>query len=227
MDQDTIGKVADASSEVAKTTNTALKLAGKFGSYFEGALSTAGKMLENEVRFVAAKRSGRLSDKWNEFMDARGLPAPTRSIPPNFSLPLLTAAVLEEDDELQDTWARLLVNAGDASTNMELRTAYVEILRGMSSFDALNLSVMAKATLDFRGKVAIPILETWNLPNSAKGLNEAAGAGEPLSEAVGISINNLNRLGCIASASSTFGGRPIFAFATVTSMGLALYRACS
>jgi hypothetical protein len=121
----------------------------------------------------------------------------------------------------------MLVNAGDASTEMELRTAYVEILRGMSAFDVRNLSVMAEATLGFRGKVTIPILETWNLPNSAKGLDEAAGAGEALPEAVGISINNLNRLGCIASASSTFGGRPIFAFATVTSLGLALHKACS
>jgi hypothetical protein len=86
---------------------------------------------------------------------------------------------------------------------------------------------MAKATLDFRGKVTFPILETWNLPNSAKGLDEAAGACEPLSEAVGISINNLNRLGCITSASSTFGGQPLFAFATVTSLGLVLHKACS
>jgi hypothetical protein len=46
---------------------------------------------------------------------------------------------------------------------------------GMSAFDVRNLSVMAKGTLDFRGKVTIPILETWNLPNSAKGLDEAAG----------------------------------------------------
>jgi hypothetical protein len=64
-------------------------------------------------------------------MDARGLAAPTRPLPPNFVLPLLTAAVVEEDDELQDTWARLLANAGDAATEMELRTAYVEILKGM------------------------------------------------------------------------------------------------
>ena len=227
MDQDTIGKVADATKAVAETSDRALKIAGSFGSYFDGPLHTIAKMMDRELQFIATKRGLRLSDKWSALLAARGQAMPTRHIPPNFVVPLLTTAVLEEDDGLQDTWARMLVNAGDASTKMELRTAYVEILRGMSAFDVRNLSVMAEATLDFRGKVTIPILETWNLPNSAKGLDEAAGAGEPLSEAVGISINNLNRLGCIASASSTFGGRPIFAFATVTSLGLALHKACS
>jgi hypothetical protein len=227
VDQDTIGKVADATKALAETSDTALKVAGKFGSYFDGPLRTIAKAMDRELQFIAAKRGLRLSDKWGALLAARGQAMPTRHIPPNFVVPLLTTAVLEEDDDLQDTWARMLVNAGDATTEMELRTAYVEILRGMSAFDVRNLSVMAKATLDFRGKVTIPILETWNLPNSAKGLDEAAGAGEPLSEAVGISINNLNRLGCIASASSTFGGRPVFAFATVTSLGLALHKACS
>ncbi|WP_263352064.1 DUF4393 domain-containing protein [Acidicapsa acidisoli] len=227
VDQDTIGKVADAAGEIAKTTDTALKLAERFSLFFRGTLDTAGKMIENEVKFIAARRGLRLSDKWERLMDARGLSAPTRPIPPNFALPLLTAAVLEEDDELQDTWTRLLVNAGDAATEMELRSAYVEILRGMSAFDVKNLAVMAGASLSFRGKVDVPILETWNLPKLAIAHNEASGAGEPLSEPVRISINNLNRLGCIASASSTFGGRPVFAFATMTSLGIALYKACS
>ena len=34
MDQDTIGKVADATKAVAETSDTALKVVGKFGSYF-------------------------------------------------------------------------------------------------------------------------------------------------------------------------------------------------
>jgi hypothetical protein len=40
-----------------------------------------------------------------------------------------------------------LVNAGDAATKMELRTAYVQILQGMSGFDVKNLAAMCRATL--------------------------------------------------------------------------------
>ncbi len=115
MDQNTIGKVADATGEVAKTADTALKLVSRFGSAFEGALNTAGSMIENEIKFIAARRALRLSDRWETLMEARGLAAPTRPLPPNFAVPLLTTAVLEEDDELQDTWARLLVNAGECN----------------------------------------------------------------------------------------------------------------
>ena len=57
MDQDTVSKVADATGEVAKTTDTALKLAGRFGSSFKGALDTTGKMLEREIQFIAARRA--------------------------------------------------------------------------------------------------------------------------------------------------------------------------
>jgi hypothetical protein len=160
-------------------------------------------------------------------MQAKGLSAPTRESPLPFSVPLLTAGVMEEEDDLQEIWAHLLVNAGDASTEMELRTAYIEILRGMTAFDVKNLSVMAKATLAWRGKIKVPLVETWHLPEHAVARDEGSGSGELLSVEVEMSINNLDRLGCIASASSTFGGRPIFAFATVTSLGLGLYKACS
>lgn len=153
MEPDTIGRVADATGEIAKTTDTALKLAGRFGSSFRGALDTAGNMIENEIKFIAARRALRLSDNWDKLMDARGLATPSRSLPANFVLPLLTAAVLEEDDDLQDTWARLLVNAGDAATEMELRTAYIEILRGMSAFDVKNLAVMAGRHWHFEGRL--------------------------------------------------------------------------
>jgi hypothetical protein len=97
----------------------------------------------------------------------------------------------------------------------------------MSAFDVKNLAVMAKASLDFQGKMPFPIIETWNLPGSAIAHDEAAGSGETLSNDLGISITNLIRLGCVVEASSTFGGRPIFQFVTVTHLGRALYLACS
>jgi len=222
-----MGRMADATKAVAETGGKAIDLVSGVARLFKGPTEALIGCVEDKLKYVRWERQRAFIEKGDAHMRAKGLSAPSRALPLPFSVPLLTAAVLEEDDNLQDVWARLLVNAGDASTEMELRTAYVEILRGMSAFDVRNLAVMAKSSLDFRGKVPIPILETWNLPNSATALDEAAGAGEPLSESVEMSINNLDRLGCIAFASSTFGGRPIFAFATVTSLGMALYRACS
>jgi hypothetical protein len=128
MDQDTVSKVADATAEVAKTTDTALKLAGRFGSSFKGALDTTGKMLEREIQFIAARRALKLSDKWEALMNARGLPTPTRALPPNFVIPLLTSAVLEEDDEAQALCDQ--DHRGFAQSNLALIHIPVQIVLG-------------------------------------------------------------------------------------------------
>jgi hypothetical protein len=142
INSETAGKTADATCGLAKAANTGLALAAKFGSFFKGSLGTAGQMLQNEIGFIAAKCDLRLSEKWNDLMEVRRHDI----FRPNFTLRLLTAAILEEDDELQDVWPKLLVNAGDASTEMEHRIAYVEILRGMSAFDVQVLSKLAGET---------------------------------------------------------------------------------
>jgi hypothetical protein len=146
MDHDALGKMADATGEVARTADTALQLVGRVGSLFSGPLRTAAKVMDNEIKFIAAKRGLALSDKWEKLMNARGLPAPTRTLPINFVVPLLSAAVLEEDDDLRETWARLLVNAGDAATKMELRTAYVQAVARAACFALMHFQVL------FRGK---------------------------------------------------------------------------
>jgi len=79
---------------------------------------------------------------------------------------LLAQAILEEDDDLQEMWAHLLVNAGDAATEMELRTAYVEILRGMSAFDVLNLKELAHVALAAPPE-KVGYVATKDLPHSA------------------------------------------------------------
>jgi hypothetical protein len=157
-------------------------------------------------------------------MEYRGLAQPTRELPLNFAVPLLTAAVLEEDDNLQETWARLLVNAGDAASEMELRTAYVEILRGMSAFDVKNLSLMAQASLANPDN-PLRAVETWRLPCSAQLRDLHARDVGKVSREVGISLANLSRLGC-AIPGSGFDAAVIFGLMTVTDLGLALYKAC-
>jgi hypothetical protein len=224
-DPDSIGKVADATGEVAKTADTALRLAGRFGSHFTGTLRTVLNMIDTEFQFIAAKRALALSDKWQELMKKRGLLEPTRPLPLKFVLPLLSAAVLEEREELQETWARLLVNAGDAATNMELRTAYVEILKGMSAFDVKNLAAMSKLTLTVPVGQIRGVL-TCGLPEVAA-IFPGYFTDEPvISRALGISLANLSRLGCAMPAGGS-DGSVLYSIMTVTDLGLALYQACS
>lgn len=226
MNDEMVGSVAKAVASSSETAGKLIEATRSLGRVFKGPVSEAVGILEDRIRFARWERQLAMFNKAKRVMEARGLTAPTRELPLNFAVPLLTAAALEEDDELQETWARLLVNASDAATEMELRTAYVEILRGMSSFDVRNLSKLAEATLaassdDWAGQYIL----TTRLPHFAEVSTGSTGIDSPLPESVAISLSNLTRLGCIA-ATGGWGGVS-FQQVLVTGLGLALYRACA
>jgi hypothetical protein len=82
----------------------------------------------------------RLADRVRNILIEKGVSGPTRKIPLGVAVPLLENATLEEDDDLQEVWARLLVNGGDASSGIELRRAFVSVLAEMASLDVRNLA---------------------------------------------------------------------------------------
>jgi hypothetical protein len=96
----------------------------------------------------------------------------------------------------------------------------------MSAFDVKNLSVIARASLDAPEKGYLPVIETWNLPHSARVHEEASRETGVVSKELGISLGNLNRLGCAVPAYG-FGGMPLFQLMALTHLGRALYLACS
>jgi hypothetical protein len=55
-------------------------------------------------------------------------------------VPLLENATLEEDEDLQDIWARLLVNSADASSGIEPRRAFSAGLAEMCLLDVIPAS---------------------------------------------------------------------------------------
>ncbi len=221
MSDDSIDNLAKAAIAISETGGKLIEATQSFGRVIKGPVEQLVGIVEDRVRFARWQRGLALADKAEAIMIARGLTRPTRELPLNFAVPLLTAAILEEDDNLQETCAKLLVNAGDAATQMELRTAYVEILRGMSAFDVKNLSLMAEASL------ANPLraVETWRLPHSSQLRDVHARDGGVVPRDVGISLANLARLGC-AMPGSGYDAAVIFGLMTVTELGLALYEAC-
>jgi hypothetical protein len=223
MDQNAI---AEATKAVAETSGKALDLVIGLGRIVKPPADELAGILCDRLKFVRWKGQVALFEKSQRIMAERGLSRATRELPLNFAIPLLTHAFLEEDDELQEAWARLLVNAGDASTEMELRVAYISILNGMSAFDVKNLSLMARASVDAPEKGYLPVLETWDLPSSTRVHDETSQNTGKISKELGISLGNLNRLGCAAPAYG-FGGMAIFQLMTVTHLGRALYLACS
>ena len=225
MNEDTIRAGAEATKEVAVTSGKAIDLTRTLMQYFDGMLQAyAGKHEEN-ANFSRFKNRLRIMDETAKILQQRGIDSPTREIPIKFALPLLTYAGLEEDADLQALWAKLLANAADASSGVELHTTYVDILKDLTAFDAKNLSLLAQLSVsDF--PQAIPVaIEPAGLPETARVHTTMSGELAAPSSEVALSLSNLQRTGCIAPGSS-WGGMPVFTLVYVTPIGLGLYRAC-
>src|ERR1700730_7154924 len=124
-------------------------------------------MLWDHLRVLRFERQIRLRERVCDFLAERGMDGPTRTIALKIGLPLLDNATLEEDDELQDVWARLLVNGGDADSGIEMRRAFVSVLAEMTALDVRNLASIEAIPVSRRDASVynrLPTLEVLTQP---------------------------------------------------------------
>jgi hypothetical protein len=128
-DENDVAKAqADAVKAVADTTGKVVDAAGNtagfFARFLEGPLQQASLIVEDTLKYKRTTRLLSFADKMQQEMAVRGMTTATRSVATNFGLRVISAASLEDDNELQKRWALLLVNAGDADSGVT-----VEVLR--------------------------------------------------------------------------------------------------
>jgi hypothetical protein len=181
-------------------------------------------MLEDRLSVIWFERRVGLWERVRQFCADRGIPGPTRKIPLNIGLPLLENATLEEDDDLQDVWARLLVNSADASSGIEPRRAFGSVLAEMSAFDVQNLAMIESASRS-KGESASKGVWTHRLSDGGIPVPLPLPGKDPyegnLSPELQVSLSNLSRLGCIHSAARGL------LLVDVSPFGRALIKACT
>ncbi len=218
-------EIAKAASEISRTTDHALTIIEKIGrplSRIIGEpLEEISGIITDKLKYIRWERSLRLVERANDFMEQRKPYLKLRRIPLSVAFPIFEAASLEENDDLQDLWARLLANAADASSGVQVMRSIVSILQDFSPMEAQLLRVIYDAPVM---KGGIP---TKGLPNEYIQPEEEEDDESALpSESVQIGLWNLIRLGCIYEAGtwdSFTGIRRI----KITPLGKALVEACS
>jgi hypothetical protein len=137
---------AKAVQEVAKTIGTAIDAARETGGFIarfvSGPLEQGIGIFEDRLRYMRWERQIRLMQRAQDFLRLAGLPVPTRPVPLKLLIPIMQGASLEENDDLQDRWVALLVNAGNAGFRSEVRRSYVAILEQLTPLDAHILDVL-------------------------------------------------------------------------------------
>ncbi len=139
-EENPVSETAKAVQELAKTTGKAIDAGEKFGGfisrYVAGSIEQGMGIFEDKLKYMRWERQVRLMQRAEQLLKEIGLSQPTRPIPLKLAIPLLEAASLEDDDTLQDIWARLLVNAANALSHVNLQRAYIEILEQITPQEA-------------------------------------------------------------------------------------------
>ena len=158
-----------AIQEVAKASGKAVDAAREAGGFIAkfiaGPMEQGVGIFEDRLKYMRWERQVRLMARAEEFMRLSGLKAPTRPVPMKIAIPIMQGATLEEDDSLQDCWAALLVNAGNASFLAEIRRSYASILEQLTPLDARILDVLYSLPFDQSQHNGVVTAE---LPHSAR-----------------------------------------------------------
>jgi hypothetical protein len=227
---DPTGGWAKATEATADASKEAIQASRELGHFIGGPAAELVGMLEDYLKVVRferqVRRLVRLWGRVRNILTEKGMSGPTRKISLSIGVPLLENATLEEDDDLQEVWARLLVNSADASSGIELRRAFVSVLAEMTARDVQNLAHIELAEKS-NAESASTGVWTYELPERAvpfvNGDPERHNR-EPSPE-VAISLSNLDRLGCVMQWGQI--GRSGHQLLIITPFGRALIEACT
>lgn len=230
MSTDPGSETAKAVQEVAKASGKAVEAGQSFGRFIArfvaGSLEQGMGIFEDRLRYMRWERQVRLMQRAEQLMKEIGLEKPSRAIPLKLAVPLLEAASLEDDDHLQDMWARLLVNAANSGSKVSLQRAYISILEQITAFEAHILQKIYALPYEKTQHNGVVV---GNLPDSVEAGVENRTSDDHLPEPredVTLALANLARLGCVAIQKS-MGGGELFKEINPTLLGKTFVEACT
>lgn len=191
------------------------RVTGRSGEQFGGLVGDVLAMMRIELALRYKRRVDRI-------MKERKLHEPTRHAAINIIYPLLQAASLEDDDDIQEMFAQLLVNAIDADSDVTILKSFVDVVRTMSSFEARILVKLVDVPQDYR--VEGTSILTGGLPDEYQRYEKNKGFRVPKGT-LALALSNLERNGCIKASDMWMFGSSL-GCVDVTPFGLALLQAC-
>jgi hypothetical protein len=174
-------------------------------------------MGEDSLAFRRHVRQLRLAKRFEEIRKELGFDGPIDPIELKVGIPLIEAASLEDDDRLQDLYARLLATATNPDSKVKARRAFVSILRELGPLEVLLLDRIYSAPSGVGA-----VVRTGGLPD--RYVQDADQSASHPSLEVELALWILARAGCI-EPSVPYGGGTSIAAVTMTALGRALVEA--
>ena len=222
--------------EVAKTVSNALDKSEKFGGfitkYFGTTMEQSIGIFNDKLIYWRWENQQNLITKANQKMKKLGIDITTKQIPLKLGLPLIEAASLEDDNELQEIWANLLVNS---SINFSLERSYINVLEQLSSLE-VKILIKIYSNIKYERNIVYRV-DATQLPKSIKITKHIENTEKVLIDTIEkksntieesnthLALLNLSRLQCIEGTISTFGGITFYNTVIPTLFGAKLYEA--
>jgi Abortive infection alpha len=179
------------SDEQAKLGQQILQTGRDLGGYVAGILDDlpkdlVGLVAGDRVKAARKRRLGILEAKTKKLLQDQGIAEP-ESPSLKLALPIFEAAADEDNQELQDLWARLLAAAMDPKRRDLVRQSFIPIVKQMEAFDVAVLKIIA----------ANPHMGQW-ATNGLDVIVESLqrDSSQDLRNDVRVSFESLAKLGC-------------------------------
>lgn len=135
------------------------------------------------ARYWRYRNALRIRDRVNELHRERGITTKV-PIPPRLGIPLLDAASMEDDPNLQELWAGLAANATDPNRRQDAKKIFTHVLSNIEPIDTTILDYLIKHHRSNGKGEEIKIEDVA----ATLGIN---------STKIQASLHNLARLGCL------------------------------
>lgn len=237
MSQQEIVETAKATQEVAKAATKGLEVSEKVGGFFAEVLGepieTAVGILGDKLKFMRWERQVRLVDRVYEINKKRGVEGREKPVPPKLALPIIENASLEENDTLQDLWAKLISSAQGEFSSSSVRSAFIDIIKQLEVVDVKILDAMFDGFVQSVGQQNISQGSPRRVSFSKNNIMQVLGISEYVYEN---SVDNLMRVRCVCSEVKVMSGMNIsgesatidkgYDSLCLTSLGISFVVAC-
>jgi Abortive infection alpha len=206
--------------ETARAIEEAAKLGGKLvdagtkaGGYIDRVIgrlpdNIVGLVLGDWVLHKRIRRWAELQAETEEILGRHGVKEPFADVSPAIAVPLIEAAVNESREGVKQMWARLLAAAMDPERTQLVRQSFIRAIKEMDPLDAQILD--------------------WIYQSGAAGQqdeNQVAHRLQVTRDEVGVSLENLHKIGCIVNPPS-LGSSPPSQPISLSAFGRELMRVC-
>jgi hypothetical protein len=182
----------EAEKEKWKAVQKAIPLTDKLGKFIGKIVGPAafelGGLLGDQMKAWRAANLDRLERKWRAKLAQRKISDDViRSLPFKEAVLMIEASSMEDDEDVIDLWARLLINATDVNTSCEIKKMHVDILKSLNGLEARILSVI------------FVLFEYGDFSSDKLTLNLIHKWPKMTSEQLRIALQNIQRLGLLTT----------------------------